>query len=55
MKKAHLVKYLQRVKDSVKNFKFFGTMYVSIKQKTQEDLFSKLYSTKMTGHNVMVI
>lgn len=52
---THLIKYLTKVQELAKKFKFFKAIYVPREQKSRADLLAKLATTKKPGNNITVI
>jgi len=52
---VQLTKYLAKVKDLKKNFKFFEAIFVPREQKACADVLAKLASTKKPGNNKTII
>lgn len=54
-KDSQLTKYLAKVKDLAKNFKFFEAIFVPTDENARADLLAKLAGTKKPGNNRTVI
>lgn len=55
MKEAQLAKYLKRVHELVKHFRFFDIIYLPRVKNIQDDLLSKLIGTKNLLHDRTII
>lgn len=54
-KEAILIKYLNKVHNLAKNFKFFQILYVPREHIAQEDLLLKLDIIKKPSYNMIVV
>lgn len=55
MKETQLFKYIQRVQDLAKKFKFFEMIYVSIEKNDSENILLNHTSTKKSSHSRTII